>query len=74
MAKATKDTKSVVKEKAPVFFNTDSEILDKLKTVASTNGWNNTDVYNLAFEKFIELYEAKNGKIKPGVKKKDIKL
>jgi len=61
-------------DNTPVYFNAPSEIVDKLKAIAHNHGQNNSDVYNQAFVKFVELYEKKNGPVKTGPKKKDIKL
>ena len=41
-----------------------AETFAKLKTIAAMAGVTYNEVYNLAFKKFIEIYEAKNGKIK----------
>lgn len=41
-----------------------TEIIQKLQTIASTEGISFNQVYNIAFVKLIEAYEAKNGKVK----------
>ena len=61
-------------ENSPVYFNAPTTNVDKLKTIAHLHGQNNSDVYNQAFAKFIELYEKKNGPVKIDAKKKNIKL
>lgn len=40
------------------------DVVAKLKTVAAMAGVSFNEVYNLSFSKFLEIYEAKNGKIK----------
>jgi hypothetical protein len=46
------------------------EIAAKFQAIAGIEGVSNFELYNLAFAKFIEWYEAKNGKVKiqPGGK------
>lgn len=60
--------------KTQVNFNAPCIIVEKMQTIAFQHKYKNSDVYNQAFEKFVELYEKKNGPVKPAVKKKDIKL
>ena len=39
-------------------------ILEKMQTIANLEGVSFNDIYNLAFTRLIEAYEAKNGKVK----------
>lgn len=55
-------------------FNLKADLLNKVRDLAF---WENTslaDIYNAATEKYIELYEKKNGKIKPRPKGKGLNL
>lgn len=40
------------------------EVFDKLQAIAGIERLTFQEIYNLAFVKFIEAYEAKNGKLK----------
>lgn len=55
---AEKDTTQINIKNIPV------ELLGKLKSIAVMEDVPSTKVYILAFEKFVELYEKKNGKVK----------
>lgn len=66
--------RTIPEGKKQVNFNASVSVIDKLNQVAFEHNKDNAEVYNLAFERFIEQYEKKNGPIKPGSKKKDIKL
>lgn len=57
------------KSKNNVAFQCDAVTLQKIKTMADNEGWSYVDVYNKAFAKLVEVYEAKNGPIKPKSKK-----
>jgi len=46
---------------------------EKLKAIALAHSNTQSEVYQLAFDKFIELYEKKNGPVQQ-IQKKDIKL
>ena len=46
-------------------FNIDTALLEKVKDLAYAVNSPRAEIYNKAVEKFIELYEKKNGKIKP---------
>lgn len=72
--KAGGNPRTIPEGKTQVNFNAPVSIIEKLKQIAYEHGKDNAEVYNLAFEKFIEQYQKKNGPIKPGTKKKDIKL
>lgn len=39
-------------------------VLEKLQTIANLEGLSFNEIYNLAFLKLVEAYEAKNGKVK----------
>lgn len=39
-------------------------VLDKLQAIATLEGVQYNEIYNLAFVKLIEAYEVKNGKVK----------
>lgn len=57
--------RSIPTGKRQVNFNAPETVLDKVEGIAYIEGVSNSVVYNRALEKYIELYEAKNGKIKP---------
>ena len=44
--------------------NVPIEVVEKMQTIANMEGVTYNELYNLSFVKFIELYEAKNGKVK----------
>lgn len=44
--------------------NVPSDIAEKMQSIANLEGVTYNELYNLAFVKFIEVYEAKNGKVK----------
>ena len=50
--------------KVQVNFNVDIQILEKAKAIAGLETLSNSEVFNTALEKFVELYEAKHGKVK----------
>lgn len=45
-------------------FNIKSELQEAVKDIAHAENISKSDLYNLAVEKYIYLYEKKNGKIK----------
>lgn len=74
MAKKKSSTRQIPEGKAQVNFNISTGQLDKMRTIAGLHGLNQSDVFNQAVDKFIELYEKKNGPVQTGPKKKEIKL
>jgi hypothetical protein len=75
MAKKTGgNPRTIPGDKVQVNFNTPAATVEKLKAIAHAHGQSNSEVYNLAFEKFIELYEKKNGPVKTTIKKKSINI
>ena len=52
--------------------NVPVDLLEKVQTIASVEGLAFSEVYIVAFQKFVELYEKKNGKIKPRPKGKGL--
>ena len=74
MAKKKSNPRQIPERKAQVNFNIPTGQLDKIKTIAVLHGLNQSDVFNQAVDKFIELYEKKNGPVKTDLKKKEIKL
>lgn len=44
--------------------NVPSNVIEKLQVIANVEGVSFNQLYILAFSKFIEVYEAKNGKVK----------
>jgi hypothetical protein len=48
-----------------VNFNANAANVDKLRIIADNEGLPYAEVYNKAFSKLVEIYEAANGKIKP---------
>lgn len=75
MAKKTgNNPRSIPEGKTQINGNIPTPVFNKLKAIAALHTYSQTEVYILAFEKFIELYEKKNGPIKAGPAKKDIKL
>lgn len=44
--------------------NVPFEIAGKMQSIANVEGVTFNELYNLAFVKFIEVYENKNGKVK----------
>lgn len=64
MAKAY-NQRSIPEGKKSVTFNIDLAQLERVKDLAFKEGVTDSDIYNAAVKKFIELYEKKNGKIKP---------
>ena len=75
MAKKTRgNPRSIPEGKTKVNFNVPDTIFKKLRAIAHKHEYSNTDVYNQAFEKFVELYEKKNGPVQIVAAKKEIKL
>ena len=64
--------RSIPKDKTQINVNVKNEILAKIRTIGDTEGVTYAEIYNLAFEKFVQLYEKKNGKIKAKVKGKGL--
>jgi len=52
--------------------NVPVDIADKMQAIANIEGVSYNELYNLAFVKFIEVYENKNGKVKPRPKGKGL--
>ena len=46
-------------------FNIKNDSLEKVKDIAAAENTSKADIYNRAIDKYIELYEKKNGKVKP---------
>lgn len=44
--------------------NVPVDVADKMQAIANIEGVSYNELYNLAFVKFIEVYENKNGKVK----------
>jgi len=57
----------IPQDRTQINLNAKSEVLEKLKYIAFAEGVSNTDIYNLAFDRFIEAYESKHGKVKPKI-------
>ena len=65
MKQLVKNNKSDVEGKGNVLVRFSSpEVVNKLQAIANIEGVSFNDIYNIAFAKFIEVYEAKNGKVK----------
>jgi hypothetical protein len=52
--------------------NVPTDIADKMQAIANIEGVSYNELYNLSFVKFIEMYENKNGKVKPRPKGKGL--
>jgi len=65
MAKSSGNKRQIPQGKTQVNFNIKNKVLEQVKNLAFWENVNHSDVYNNSVEKFIELYEKKNGKIKP---------
>jgi len=52
--------------------NVPADIVDKMQAIANIEGVSYNELYNLSFVKFIEMYENKNGKVKPRPKGKGL--
>lgn len=74
MAKKKSNPRQIPEGKAQVNFNMLTGQLDKMKAIALLHGLNQSEVFNQAVDKFIELYEKKNGPVKTDQKKREIKL
>lgn len=72
-SKSGGNPRSIPEGKTQVNFNINNGTLEKVKVLSLAEGVTNSDIYNRSVEKFVELYEAKNGKIKP-VKSKGLDL
>lgn len=44
--------------------NVPSDVAEKMQAIANIEGVSYNELYNLAFVKFIEVYESKNGRVK----------
>ena len=64
MATPKNSVRSIPEGKTQVNFNLSNSILEKVRSLASQERVSNSDIYNLSVEKYLELYEKKNGKIK----------
>lgn len=64
-AKSGGNKRSIPDGKTQVNFNIDNEALEKVRTIASVERVNNSEIYNRSVDKYLELYEKKNGKVKP---------
>jgi hypothetical protein len=71
--KKTAPARVIPEGKTQVNFNIPVDQFEKLKVIASLHTLTQSDVFTQAIDKFIELYEKKNGVIKTG-QKKEIKL
>jgi hypothetical protein len=73
MAKAVEKTgKKPPEGKKLISVNVPIPTVEKLQFIAHQEGADYAEVYNKAFDKLIELYEAKFGKIKPKPKGKGL--
>jgi hypothetical protein len=52
--------------------NVPVDIVEKMQAIANTESVSYNELYNLSFVKFIEMYESKNGKVKPRPKGKGL--
>lgn len=59
--------------KTQIGVNVEDLLLGKLRAIAEKEAVSYAEVYNLAFQKFVEAYEAKNGKVKIQEKGKGLK-
>lgn len=66
--------RSIPEGKTQVNLNMPTALHEKIKHIAFTHEQGNSEVYIQAVEKFVELYEKKNGVVKPMAKKKSINL
>lgn len=66
--------RSIPEGKTQVNLNMPTALHEKIKYIAFAHEHGNSEVYIQAVEKFIELYEKKNGVIKVPPKKKSINL
>lgn len=78
MAKTKSDKgynqRSIPKGKTQVNINMPTGLHEKIKFIAFQHEQGNSEVYVQAVEKFLELYERKNGAIKLPAKKQSISI
>jgi hypothetical protein len=55
-------------------FNIDKSLLESVKDLAYSLNTSRAEVYHAAIEKYIQLYEKKNGKLKPRPKGKGLSI
>lgn len=72
--KVGSNPRSIPEGKTQVNFNVPNTIIEKMRAIAHNHKYQNTDVYNQAFETFVNLYEKKHGPVKVIAAKKEIKL
>lgn len=61
--KKSPNPRTIPPDKSQVNFNVDAELLEKVNAIAFRESVNKTELFTLALQKFVELYEDKNGKI-----------
>ena len=69
MANKKEDTESVIQIGVR---NLPLDVLEKIQHISNLEGVSYNEVYILAFVKFIEIYEAANGKVKLRTKGKGL--
>lgn len=72
--KAGYNPRTIPEGKTQVNLNMPTALHEKIKYIAFAHEQGNSEVYIQAVEKFIELYEKKNGPVKVPAKKKSINL
>ena len=61
--KKSPNPRTIPTDKAQVNFNVDAELLEKVNAIAFRESVNKTELFTLALQKLVELYEQKNGKV-----------
>jgi len=65
MQKTGDNSRRIPGGKTQVNFNLSNEVLEQVKNLAFWEDATCSDIYSKSVAKFIELYEKKNGQIKP---------
>lgn len=72
MAKSGGNPRTIPEGMQQVNFNIHTDLVNKVDALAYKEGVSKSNVYVRAVERYIEQYEAKNGKLKPRPKGKGL--
>jgi len=67
-----KSTRTIPDGMRQINFNLPLEVFNKVESLAYVEGVSNSEIYNRAIIRYIELYEGKNGKLKARPKGKGL--
>jgi|GEM_PF-2846453 len=64
--------RTIPQGKTQVNFSIENDLLENIKNIAAQECVPNSEIFTLSVRRFIEVYEKKNGKIKPRPQRKGL--